>query len=271
MRSIPLAAALAIVAAALAPAAAGECALNELAAPKTPFFLKGVVRGPASDEEVRSQTAIAVARVHAPESPAYVHLPRMFVIYLLNGVKNGTIAAVTDGSSPKPGDIVKLASRRRDPDQPCAFIPWTIVGGATAVAPSRPSSDGMGAIFVPVHRRGANDYVPVTLNGQITLEFEIDSGASVVTTPAAVVEALQRGGTLGQRDVLGQTVFTIADGSKHVQSVLRLHSVAVGGRTLFNVQASGGPPGSPLLLGQSFLGRFSSWSIDDARSALVLK
>ncbi len=109
------------------PAFAAEpCRLDPNGAPNVPLTFPGVVRGPASAQEVATQTAIAVARAHAPLSPKYVNLPRVFVIYEAGGVRHGTIAAVTDGAPPAPGEAVIVASRRRDPDAACAFIPWTV-------------------------------------------------------------------------------------------------------------------------------------------------
>ena len=110
-----------------APAFAAEtCALDSRGAPSAALTYPGVVRGPASPQEVATQTAIAVARAHAPLSPKYAALPRVFVIYEAAGMRHGTIASVIDGKAPAPGEAVIVASRRRDPDAPCAFIPWTV-------------------------------------------------------------------------------------------------------------------------------------------------
>jgi hypothetical protein len=262
-----LATAILIAMAAAAPAQA-FCALDQAPFAGRSQVYQGVVRGPASPEEVRQQTAIAIAKTGAILSPAYANLPRIFAFYEdPTGGRHGTIAAVVDGRMPQPGERVRLASRRRDPSQPCAFIPWTVVGASVAEAPA----EAPGTFTVPIVRRGNNYFVPVTLNGSLTLEFTVDSGASGVVVPANIIEALQRGGTLGAGDVIGKTVATLADGSKSPASVVRLKSVTVGGKTLLNVVAMGGPPGSSLLLGQTFLGRFKSWSIDNARSVLVLK
>jgi hypothetical protein len=115
----------------LAPADAlagpATCLLDARSAPKTPFLFKGIVRGPATATEVSEQTQIAIRRTRASESPAYAKMPRVFVYYTYNGVRHGTIAAVTDGVMPKAGDQVTLASRHRDPNEPCAFVPWTVV------------------------------------------------------------------------------------------------------------------------------------------------
>ena len=49
-----------------------------------------------------------------------------------------------------------------------------------------------------------------------------------------------------------------------------IRSLKVGDRTLENVAGSVAPVEGALLLGQSFLHRFKSWSIDNQKEALVL-
>ncbi len=109
---------------------AGACALDAAGAPAAAVSFRGVARGPATKEEIATQTAVAVKRAGAPMSPKYADLPRAYVYYEAGGARHGTIAAVVDGVMPKPGEKVALLSRRRDPDVPCAFIPWTITRGA---------------------------------------------------------------------------------------------------------------------------------------------
>ena len=53
--------------------------------------------------------------------------------------------------------------------------------------------------------------------------------------------------------------------------LFRIRSLNVGGHTLSNVLGSVAPASASLLLGQSFLSRFKSWSIDNGRHVLVLK
>ena len=53
--------------------------------------------------------------------------------------------------------------------------------------------------------------------------------------------------------------------------IFRLRSLKVGDAFMENVVAALAPAEGSLLLGQSFLTRFRSWSIDNARQALVLE
>ena len=131
--ALALAAAGPMIVRAQTPSAETTCQLDPAAAPDKPFYIDAVVLGPASDEEVLTQTRVAIMRTHAPESPSYVKLPRIDAIFKIGGVAHRTIAAVVSGRTPARGARVKLASRHRDPNEPCAFIPWTVVDPGSEV------------------------------------------------------------------------------------------------------------------------------------------
>jgi len=118
---------------------------------------------------------------------------------------------------------------------------------------------------------GGTFKVPVRLNEQFNLNFIIDSGASDVTVPSDVVLTLIRTGTIKNSDFLGEQAYVLADGSKIKSKTFILRTMQVGNRTIHNVQASLGDIKGPLLLGQSFLKRFKSWSIDNKTHELVLE
>lgn len=113
--------------------------------------------------------------------------------------------------------------------------------------------------------------VPVLVNGAFNLHFVVDSGASTVTIPADIARALVKQGLLRPADRLGFREFQLADGSHHRAEMIVLRSLRVGDRELKDVTASISPEGSPLLLGQSFLKRFKSWSVDNRKRVLVLQ
>jgi predicted aspartyl protease len=123
---------------------------------------------------------------------------------------------------------------------------------------------------IALHGEGGAFTVPVSINGAITLQFTIDSGAADVSIPADVVTTLIRTGTIDRSDFLGSRTYVLADGSKTPSTVFRLRSLRVGGREVQNVTASIAPVKGSLLLGQSFLRQFGSWSIDNRRGVLVL-
>ena len=81
---------------------------------------------------------------------------------------------------------------------------------------------------------------------------------------------LMRMGTIRDTDFIGEKTYTLADGSKVKSKTFRIRSLKVGDRVLENVTGSVADKKGSLLLGQSFLGRFKSWSIDNSRHALLL-
>jgi predicted aspartyl protease len=113
--------------------------------------------------------------------------------------------------------------------------------------------------------------VPVEINDVITLEFGVDSGATDVCIPLDVFSTLKRTGTIRDSDILGQKTYLLADGSKSQSVTFRIRSLKVGDKLVENVSGSVTPSGGTLLLGQSFLGRFKAWSIDNAVHKLVLE
>ena len=124
---------------------------------------------------------------------------------------------------------------------------------------------------IQMKREGGTYVVPVLINNAITLDFTVDSGASDVSIPEDVVSTLIRAGTIKSTDFIDEQTYTLADGSKMKSHTFRIRSLKVGDRVLENVTGSVAPAKGSLLLGQSFLGRFKSWSIDNGKHVLVLE
>jgi aspartyl protease family protein len=118
--------------------------------------------------------------------------------------------------------------------------------------------------------QGGTFLVPVQINGVIELHFTVDSGASDVTIPADVVMTLFRTGTLKESDFLGTKTYILADGSKVPSATFRIRTLKVGDRVIENVLGAAADVNGSLLLGQSFLSKFNSWSIDNGRQVLLL-
>ena len=124
---------------------------------------------------------------------------------------------------------------------------------------------------IALNSDGAALYVPVLVDDSITLKFVVDSGASDVSIPADVVQTLIRMGKIHPGDFRGERTFELADGARVPSQLFVIHSMRVGNREVKEVMASiTNRRGSPLL-GQSFLKRFKSWSIDNRRRVLVLQ
>ena len=121
--------------------------------------------------------------------------------------------------------------------------------------------ENLGGIFV----------VPVAINGIITLKFIVDSGAADVSIPADVVMTLMRTGTVTTDDFLEKKTYVLADGSQIPSQTFRIRSLKVGPVVIENVTASVTNARADLLLGQSFLSRLNSWSLDNQRHALIIE
>jgi clan AA aspartic protease (TIGR02281 family) len=118
---------------------------------------------------------------------------------------------------------------------------------------------------------GGTFVVPVTINDTISLKFTLDSGASDVSIPADVASTLIRSGTITRDDFIGAKTFVLADGTPVPSAEFRIRSLKIGTLVLHDVTASLADARGPLLLGQSFLTRLSSWSIDNGQHLLRLK
>jgi clan AA aspartic protease (TIGR02281 family) len=112
--------------------------------------------------------------------------------------------------------------------------------------------------------------VPVVINGVITLKFTVDSGAADVSIPADVFLTLIRAGTIGDKDYVGQKTYVLADGSTVPSQTFRIRSLKIGDVVMENVLATVASVKGDLLLGQSFLGRLKSWSIDNTAHAMII-
>lgn len=123
---------------------------------------------------------------------------------------------------------------------------------------------------IPLKKHPGGGYlISARINGTVTVSFVLDTGASDVSIPETVARELERAGK--PAEPLGTGTYVLADGSKVRKRRVLLREVTVGGQTVTNVTASISAPGSPPLLGQSFLSKFKSWTLDNERAALVLQ
>lgn len=155
-----------------------------------------------------------------------------------------------------------------NPPSTTALVPKGARGDQAQSQPTQTASNN--AEGIPLSVQGGTFVVPVLINGQITLNFTIDSGAADVSIPADVVSTLFRTGTLQKSDFEGQKIYRLADGSTVPSATFLIRSLKVGNFLLENVTGSVASAQADLLLGQSFLTRFNSWSIDNKRQLLLL-
>ena len=123
---------------------------------------------------------------------------------------------------------------------------------------------------VQLENHGGTYTVPVRINGRITLDFVLDSGASDVLIPADVFTTLVRTGTVSENDIIDKEIVTLANGSEMTTYSFVLRQLKVGGHVITNVTANIGPTASTPLLGQSFLSKLKSWTLDNAQHVLLI-
>ena len=102
------------------------------------------------------------------------------------------------------------------------------------------------------------------------IPFVLDTGAADVLLPADVVFTLLRTGTLHSSDFTSYRPYILADGRELPSAQFKIRELKVGQHTARNVISGVGRLGSDALLGQSFLSRFGSATIDYKRNVLVL-
>lgn len=124
---------------------------------------------------------------------------------------------------------------------------------------------------IRLQKRGGVYELPVKINGVISLNFILDTGASEVSIPADVALTLLRTGTITQGDFLPGQFYQLADGSTVGSSRFILRELDLGDIKITQVPASIASATAPLLLGQSFLGRLGSWEMDNKRHVLFIR
>ena len=124
---------------------------------------------------------------------------------------------------------------------------------------------------IPLANLGGTLVAPVVINNAIKLNFLVDSGASDVSIPADVFSTLVRTNTLTQADITGFRNYKNADGEVFRSNTFVIRSLKIGNVEVLNVHAKVAPTNAPLLLGQSFLKRFKTWSINNSTQELTLE
>ena len=124
---------------------------------------------------------------------------------------------------------------------------------------------------IKMERSGGVYVVNVRFNDAITLPAIVDSGASDVSIPADIVSTLMRTKTITGEDFLGTQTYVLADGSRVPSHRFRIRSLKVGNRIVENVVAGIASVKGDILLGQSFLSKFKSWSVDNEQHTLILR
>jgi clan AA aspartic protease (TIGR02281 family) len=161
----------------------------------------------------------------------------------------------------------------------CALHSWirgvaVLLALMPSVLPAAAASIGDPAAqareVIPVEARDGAYVVPVLINGVLTENFIIDSGSADVSIPVDVASNLERLGAISPSDLIGSKIYILADGSRVPSATYRIASLKIGDLIMQNVTVRIAPEKSHFLLGQSFLSRLKSWSMDNDRRALII-
>jgi clan AA aspartic protease (TIGR02281 family) len=141
---------------------------------------------------------------------------------------------------------------------------------AAALAPL-PHPKPMARAEIPLQASdGGSYYLPVTINQTLSVPFLLDTGAEGLQIPFDVYLVLMRKGGVSPSDARGFATVITADGGRHKQPRFMIHELKVGDRIITDVLATVSATGTDLLLGQSFLARLGSYTIDNQRHVLTL-
>ena len=113
-------------------------------------------------------------------------------------------------------------------------------------------------------------FIKVQICG-IPSKFIFDSGASDVLISESIEKNLIENNFVSKLNYLSPSLYRIADGSIVQYRRLIIPEIKVGDLLVKNVIACVSSDKNTLLLGQSFLERFSSWTIDNNKPSLSLK
>lgn len=126
-----------------------------------------------------------------------------------------------------------------------------------------------GKTIVKLREEDGMYYIPAKVNGT-EMEFVFDGGASNIVISQLEFALLLKQGKVSQDDIVAESYASIADGSKVPMTIINFRSIEIGGTTLYDVQgAVMQNPSAPLLLGQSALGRFGSFTFDNAKRQVI--
>jgi clan AA aspartic protease (TIGR02281 family) len=237
---------------------------------------KGVIGGVPADSYysrlVRATNGPHLMKINMIKSlHGYIVLETIFTDATIDSFQQAALAAALKGIR-----LIGAASSPTPPKGPTNPSSTEISSNpARTDHPSNPThpeaSSNPARIEVPLKSVGGTFMVPVFINGAITLNFVVDSGASDVAVPADVVGTLIRTGTIEKSDFTGKQTYMLADGSVSPTRTFIIRSLKVGDVLIENVNGSVSPAAGALLLGQSFLQRFKSWSMDNNKHVLVLE
>lgn len=140
-------------------------------------------------------------------------------------------------------------------------------------APPKKSADVKGDVLsaeVPLTRYMSAYMLKVKI-GTVEGKFVLDSGASDILINKEFEKKLLAAGAIKKTNEVGVKTYALADGRKVNAKVYNVSGIQVGGFTVDNVVTGVLSDDASLLLGKSFLDKFTRWEIDNGKKALYLE
>ena len=136
----------------------------------------------------------------------------------------------------------------------------------------RPADEEEQITEVAISRRSGGTFnVDCSVNG-LPLSMIFDTGASDVTISKVEADFMLKNNYLSKDDIKGKKYYQVADGGISEGTVVTLKEVRIGDAVLHNVDASVvKSQKAPLLLGESVLQKFGTFTVDNINSKLIIK
>lgn len=151
---------------------------------------------------------------------------------------------------------------KRDTDDP--FAPSNYNPNATSI------SGDSNETQIQLTNNGGVFEIWVSIKG-IKKKFILDSGASDVSISQNAEQELIQEGILKKEYYIEPALYQVANGSIIKCRRFTLPELRVGDFTVKNIRVAVGINNTPLLLGKSFLDKFSKWTINNLTNKLILE
>ena len=125
---------------------------------------------------------------------------------------------------------------------------------------------------VPISRHSGGTFdVACQVNG-LALSMIFDTGASDVSISKVEADFMFKNNYISREDVRGKRYYQTADGGISEGTLITLKEVKIGDAVIRNVEASvSKSQKAPLLLGESVLQKFGTFTVDNINSKLIIK
>ncbi len=180
--------------------------------------------------------------------------------WLSDGTDNGPTSNDNGDQSGENSPEVKKEPEIISPDR----------SGDIEQRPQSQNTGGQRANVIRMRKEGGVNVIPVKING-VPMDFIFDTGASYISISLTEANFLYKSGSLKDEDIVTTVDFQDAEGEISEGTIIRLKTVQLGSKTLYNVEASVvHNQGAPLLMGLSALNKFGTVTIDNTNGTITL-